>query len=233
MVRNLLPRVDVIMAVRNGLPFVKDAVSSALEQDGVRTRVIFIDNGSTDNTVDEINSLCSPNVQIYSGSKNDSAAAARNYGVTLSSANWLSFLDGDDLWPKNRTKKLFEVIEKNNEAISLGHVVEFQNKIPALENSVHFDASAKPAFCVGGTLFSRDIFELVGPLSEELRVGEYVDWLSRSRDIGIEEIIVPVISLYRRKHNNNTSTARRNDYSRDIFRLVREHQQRVKSLKSE
>ena len=222
-----IPRVDVIIAVRNGLPFIEDAVRTALEQVGVLTRVIVVDDGSTDGTVEALTRIDSSRLEIHKGHTSESASSGRNRGVLLSGAKWLSFLDSDDLWPRDRTKLLIDAIIDSQRSISLGYVVEFRGEPPDLVETVQ--KQEKPALCVGGTLFSREVYDFVGPLNEKLRVAEYVDWLSRSRDLGVKEVVVPAVSLYRRMHNNNTSTARKHEYQRDVFSLIMEHKNRVRS----
>ena len=69
--------------------------------------------------------------------------------------------------------------------------------------------------------------DLVGPLNGDLRVGEYVDWLSRARDFGVKEVPVPIVSLFRRRHEKNTSRIRRKDYSTDVFKIIHEHRSRI------
>ena len=92
-----LPQVDVIIAVRNGRPFIKQAVSSALSQTNVSISVTVVDDSSDDGTIDEILSMGSKSVQIISGHAKESAAAGRNRGVLHSNSEWISFLDADDL----------------------------------------------------------------------------------------------------------------------------------------
>lgn len=220
------PVIDVIMPVRNGMPFVREAVNSALEQVGVSIRVILVDDGSTDGTVDAVSSLEDPRITIYEGHRSESASAGRNRGVLMSDAEWICFLDSDDLWPKHRTRRLYDAIDDRKKVMSMGFVMEFQNDLRELDDE-RITEACKPALCVGGTLLSRELFNYVGPLNEELRVAEYVDWLCRARDLGIREVVVPTISLFRRVHQANTSTARRKEYARDVFRLVMEHRERI------
>lgn len=219
-----LPEVDVIIPVRDGLPFILEAVSSALAQTGVVTRVVVVDDGSSDGTPDAVRSLDSNRVTVLSGHPHESTCAARNRGVAASGSPWLTFLDGDDMWPAARTQRLLHSIGNARLDLAVGHVVEFSGQGPvrsAEEGPFHL-----PALCVGGTLSSRALFDSVGPFDERLRVGEYVDWLSRARDRGVRERLVPTVALYRRIHETNTSRKRHADYGKDVMSIVRQHQER-------
>lgn len=216
-----------MIPVRDGLPYVLDAVSSALDQVEVLTRVIVVDDGSSDGTPAAIRNLESPRVSVISGQPHESTCAARNRGIAASSATWLTFLDSDDLWPANRTTRLLGAITDSTIDLAVGQVVDFVDEAPATVSPP--SSMRRPALCVGGTLSSRELFDAVGPFDERLRVGEYVDWLSRARDRGVREVVVPTIALYRRKHSGNTSKARRGDYGPDVMTIVRHHQQRTRS----
>lgn len=221
-----LPRVDVIIPVFNGLPYITDAVSSALRQQSVDARVIVVDDGSTDGTAEHLQALDIPMVRVITGHAHQSTSAARNRGVAASDAEWLCFLDADDLWPEARTHLLLESIREPHRQIAMGHVLPFTGDgWPEVSDSDPLDALPVAA-CAGGVVSSRIVFESVGLFDESLQVGEYVDWLARSRTLGIEELIVPTISLLRRRHSDNTSSRDKDSYALDMLRIVAKHRNR-------
>ncbi|MGO4677616.1 glycosyltransferase family 2 protein [Bosea sp. 2YAB26] len=89
--------VSVIIPVYQRQELAVSALRSVLEQKGVTFEVIVVDDGSPDPFVlpadladnDRIRLLRQPNA---------GAAAARNTGVRATSADWIAFLDSDDLW---------------------------------------------------------------------------------------------------------------------------------------
>ena len=94
--------VDVVVPVFNGRETIVQALISALEQDGSALNKIFvIDDGSTDGTPDVVSALGNEKVQLIK-TTNNGVAAARNRGIKASSAQWIAFLDADDLWEKNK-----------------------------------------------------------------------------------------------------------------------------------
>lgn len=222
-----LPQVDVIIAVRNGKQFIKEAVSSALNQTKVSINVTVVDDSSDDGTVDEILSMGSESVQVISGHARESAAAGRNRGFLHSNLEWISFLDADDLWPPSRTEELIKPIQTEVFAISYGKSVEFSGDNIFLDIDASSQENSMRAVCIGGTLFSRRTFEKVGLLNTELQVGEFVEWFARARDLGILEQEVPTISLFRRSHLSNTSRERRGAYREDMLSIIRSHRERL------
>src|SRR5690348_14327781 len=69
-------------------------LNSALEQEGVE-EIIAIDDGSQDNSLELARSF-EPRVRVLTGSHHG-VSAARNRGIEESTAQWLLFLDSDDL----------------------------------------------------------------------------------------------------------------------------------------
>lgn len=92
------PLVSIIMTVYNKERYVRAAIESALSQSWSNLEIIVIDDGSTDNSVNEIKLTAgaASNIQIIS-QKNSGVAAARNLGFSLANGEFIHFLDGDDL----------------------------------------------------------------------------------------------------------------------------------------
>ncbi len=87
--------VTVVIAVRNGEPFIVEAVQSALAQRDTVSRVIVVDDGSTDSTLKSVAALGDRRVMAAS-SPGRGVSAARNFGAGQADTRWLLFLDADD-----------------------------------------------------------------------------------------------------------------------------------------
>jgi len=114
--KNINPLVSIIIPSYNGLPFLKDAVKSVLVQTYKNFELIIIDDSSKDNTYEYIVSLIKKDKRIkyFKTKKNTgTTAAARNFGVKRSKGKFLSFLDADDLWHKNKLEKQINSLKKN------------------------------------------------------------------------------------------------------------------------
>lgn len=219
-------RVDAVIAVRDGLPYVIEAVESVLAQDGVIAHAIVVDDGSSDGTPERLALMGAGRVTVISGHGHESTCAARNRGIAASSAPWIAFLDADDLWPSTRTAELLAVIEDPDRDLAVGYVEEFTGKAPTISPGSPLADGSRVGLCVGGTLTSRRLLDRVGHFDESLRVGEYVDWLARARSIGVREKVSPTVALLRRVHDRNTSRERRADYANDVMAIVQRHRQR-------
>lgn len=95
---NKFPCVDVVIPVFNGQKTIHAALASILAQQGCWVRrIIVVDDGSTDETAQVVQNLCSPLIELVRSS-NQGVAMARNLGIERSTAEWIAFLDADDLW---------------------------------------------------------------------------------------------------------------------------------------
>lgn len=221
--------IDVVIPVLNGQDFVGDSVRSVLAQDGVVTRAFVVDAGSTDATVATVQAMADPRVTLLHGYGPLMSGAARNSGVSSTTAPWLAFLDADDLWPRHRSARLLAALTETPDAITIGHMVTFADGA-APDLAADMDPTGRePALLAGGGLMHRETFERVGPFDPDLRVGEFIDWVARSRSLGIREITVPTVSLLRRNHSANTSRTRQQDYGAGYLQIALRHRARQRA----
>lgn len=87
--------ITVVIAVRNGMPFIVTAVSSALALGESVARVVVVDDGSTDGTRTSIEAIGDARVTIIDN-PGSGVSSARNAGAAISDTSWLLFLDADD-----------------------------------------------------------------------------------------------------------------------------------------
>ena len=90
--------IDVIVPVYNRAGCIKNLVKELEKQTFRDFRVIFVDDGSTDDSCAVINELL-PNANfpyILIQKENGGAGSARNAGMRAAEAKWISFVDSDD-----------------------------------------------------------------------------------------------------------------------------------------
>ena len=64
------------------------------------------------------------------------------------------------------------------------------------------------------------LFERVGGFSTSLRVGEFIDWYARAKEVGAADISIPHVVVRRRLHGTNTGLVSR-DARVDLARIVK------------
>tara|TARA_R100000365_G_C2746218_1_gene75399 strand:+ start:3409 stop:4326 length:918 start_codon:yes stop_codon:yes gene_type:complete len=95
-----MPFFSVVIPTYNRSEMARDAVQSVLNQDFHDFELIVVDDGSSDNTSEVMASFS--NKLHYHRQINGGVASARNMGISLSTGQYICYLDSDDLWPKNK-----------------------------------------------------------------------------------------------------------------------------------
>lgn len=86
---------SIIIPAFNVQGFIKECIESIPASKLYDIEIIVIDDGSTDNTVNEVLAIRDPRVQLHSFS-NGGLSVARNRGIELASGKYVFFLDSDD-----------------------------------------------------------------------------------------------------------------------------------------
>ena len=89
--------VDIIVPLYNKQATVKRAVESVLQQTLEDWRLIIINDGSNDNSLEIVKQFNDARIQIITQA-NQGPGAARNRGLQMAEAEYLAFLDADDQW---------------------------------------------------------------------------------------------------------------------------------------
>jgi glycosyltransferase involved in cell wall biosynthesis len=119
--------VSVVMPVFNGAARVADAVASVLRQRDVEFELLIHDDGSTDETAAVLEALAAADSRIdLSRGPNRGPAASRNHLLQRARAEYVAFLDHDDLWPDGRLGRQLARLERAPDAPAvMGETVIF------------------------------------------------------------------------------------------------------------
>ncbi len=110
------PSVSVVIPAFNAERFIKLTLLSACQQTLRNIEIIVVDDGSTDATrhIAEAARDEDPRIVLLSKTRNEGVAAARNDGVSASTAKYVAFLDADDLWHPTKLEKQLASISQSN-----------------------------------------------------------------------------------------------------------------------
>lgn len=119
-------KVSIIIPVYNAENFIKDCISSIINQTYKNIEIIIINDGSSDNS----EKIClefkeNDNRIIYHKQINSGVTKAREKGISLSTGEWISFVDADDILTPNAIDSLIKY--SVNSDIIIGKIQEFHN----------------------------------------------------------------------------------------------------------
>lgn len=156
-------QVSVIMPVYNKGKYIQRAIESVLSQKDVEVELICIDDGSSDNSVEiiESNRTKAGKLKLIRQA-NAGAGVARNAGIEQASGEYLAFLDPDDWYPNNNVlSNLYACARKSGCTISMGKRLyyvrpfTFKRKDNVFSEGVHDLTELTSAFLYQSCIFGR------------------------------------------------------------------------------
>ena len=95
-----MPTIGVVIPTYNHGHILGEAIESVLSQTRRPDEIVIVDDGSTDGTKKLVRGFGRRIRYIYQN--NRGLSAARNTGIWASTADWVCFLDADDLWEQDK-----------------------------------------------------------------------------------------------------------------------------------
>lgn len=105
------PLVSIIIPCHNTEKYISEAIASALDQTYPNVEVIVVDDGSTDRSLEIIQSF--GDRLKYDQINHKGACAARNRGLEISKGEFIQFLDADDVLLPHKLEKQLPLLLSN------------------------------------------------------------------------------------------------------------------------
>ena len=84
-----------------------------------------------------------------------------------------------------------------------------------------------PGYISGTAMIRTESFKQVGYFNPKWKVGEFIDWFIKAKELGLEYGIVPGVFLLRRIHATNTGITERPSRT-DYVKIIKEAMDRKK-----
>jgi len=204
--------VSVVIPTYNKAQYLKEAIESVLNQTYKNIEIIVIDDGSTDESREVVNSFTPSilntkyrilNPIIYFWQENKGAAMARNTGIKKAKGKYIAFLDSDDLWLREKLEKQVSFMEENPETGLLGTgCYEITNKgkiigqkiFPIKNKDLQKDLIKYNPFIQSSVVVKREVFSKVGLYNKGFRESEdYELWLRIGQNYKIGNLPEPLV----------------------------------------
>lgn len=114
--------VSIIVNCHNGEKFLNDALTSVINQSYRNWELIFCDNQSTDKSKKIFESFENKKFKYIKTNKFLNLYAARNFAISKSSGKFISFIDTDDIWEKNKLKRQLVLFKNPKVAVVYGNL---------------------------------------------------------------------------------------------------------------
>lgn len=215
-----MPEISVIIPAYNAEKLIEETINSVYNQTYKDYELLVVDDESSDNTVKIVEKmLFSPHRIIKK--KNGGEASARNAGLKEAQGKYISFLDNDDLFTKDKLKIQYEFLEKNMEFAMCYSNYNFILSSEKKNNWKNWDFSvgnngsgdifikqfAANKIHIVTTLIKKECFEKVGAFDETMNYASDSDmWIRIAANYKIGFINESL--AYYRLHDSNVSLDR-------------------------
>jgi glycosyltransferase involved in cell wall biosynthesis len=210
-------RISVIMPVRDGAAYLREALDSIADQAMADLEMIVIDDGSRDDSaaIAAAHRLA-PKVASQPPL---GLTAALNHGMRLAQGELLAFLDSDDVWPPGRLADMLAIMADPQIDVVYGQVVNANARLVPI-------AAPLAARLCGAMLIRRAAALRVGEFRTDIAHGTIVDWNSRATAAGLRFQELDRVVLLRRIHGDNLGVRERAGAREDMLRVIRDHMKR-------
>jgi glycosyltransferase involved in cell wall biosynthesis len=118
------PKVTVLMPAYNAARYIDEAITSILTQTFTDFELLIINDGSTDETLDIIQSFNDPRIVVIN-QQNKGIAAALNIGLSFAQAPYIARFDADDVCYPTRLKIQYDFITTYPEYSVIGTAADY------------------------------------------------------------------------------------------------------------
>lgn len=114
---NTSPLFSILIANYNNARFFGDFFPNIINQTYPNIEVIFIDDGSTDNSLEEVKKYADqdPRIKVYKNDKNMGSEYTKQRNIALSSGEYFAFADPDDITETTAVEKVMQQFLSNPE----------------------------------------------------------------------------------------------------------------------
>lgn len=106
------PFFSVIIPTYNRLIELRKSLQSVFLQTEKDFEVLVVDDGSSDKTVEWLQSLNDSRLRVLTNKFTKGACGARNTGIDAAKGGWIAFLDSDDWWHPEKLNQTKQAIGK-------------------------------------------------------------------------------------------------------------------------
>lgn len=197
------PLVSVVLTAYNEGKYIENSVQSILRQTFRDLELIIVDDGSKDDTLEKLESLCQQDERIAIVSQQHAGRSnALNKGIQRSRGKYIAIMDSGDTADPWRLQNEVEFLEQNGDVAIVGTwaywVNEDEEIIGEWKSPVTVDR--RNVYRAGGMVHSsimcrRELFEKIGYYDPKLESAVDNDLFIRAVKSGAKIVSIPEFSM--------------------------------------
>jgi glycosyltransferase involved in cell wall biosynthesis len=127
------PEVSVVIPTRNRRTLLIPTLKGVLRQRDVALEVVIVDDSSEDDTREVVAELGDSRVRVTGSHEPMGVSAARNCGIAESRADWVAFLDDDDLWSPRKLRLQLDALDRSGATAAFGAAALVDTRLEVLD----------------------------------------------------------------------------------------------------
>ncbi len=204
--------ISVAMATYNGEKYIKEQIDSILNNLSEEDELVISDDGSVDKTLEIIQSYQDNRIKLMNGPKK---GVKQNFANALSKCRgkYIFLSDQDDIWEKNKVKKVLEVFENSDCSLVIHDCTVIDNQYKVLHDSFFKIRNSKKGIIkniwknsyIGCCMcFEKNLIDSVLPIPNRIEMhDQWIGILAEKKGNGSIFIFDKLIQY--RRHENNVS----------------------------
>lgn len=211
-------KLSIVVPLYNNIVYTKEFINSVKANTNLRYEMIFIDNASTDETKDHLNSILvsNQNIKVIINENNLGFPAAVNQGIEAANGDYIIIANNDIIVTDSWLERLIEVAESDP---NIGIVGPISNEVSGLQkdkeanyksiDEMHLYAKKVkeknknktlpfPRVAFLCTLIKKEVIDKIGGLDERFSPGNYEDddFCLRAQLAGYKTVIAQDVFIH-------------------------------------
>lgn len=209
-----MPKASIIIPTYNSAATVEETITSVQNQTLADWELIIIDDGSEDETIEVVQNICEPRLKLFTYA-NGGVSTARNRGISHAEGEYLTFLDADDLWTRDKLASQIAALKNNISAravYSWTHYISEKGKIlfsgvrSKKEGNIYQELLQRNFLLSGSNiLIHRDVLSVVQGFNPQLAYAADWDFYLRVAKNFNFAVVPKYQILYRQSANSMSS----------------------------
>lgn len=214
------PGVTIVITNHDYAKYLPDAIESAREQSLPASKIIIVDDASTDDSrkiIEEYAAFWPGLITAIYFDQNAGVAAARNAGIAAAETEFVCCLDADDMLHSDFIKAILPTMRANRQ-LGIGYsgltIIDENGKEkgptgwpPQFNWEIQTQPTTPPSNCIpSACVFRKDMWERAGGVRQEYAPGEDAEFWTRGLSVGFDayKVVPDALFLYR-VHNGSAS----------------------------
>lgn len=213
-----MPKITVLMSVYNGEKYLNKCIESILNQSFSDFEFLIIEDGSTDNTIEILNSYKDKRIRIIKNEVNIGLVQSLNKGLLAANSELICRMDADDWSESTRLDKQVKCLERDPKLVLIGSYMNHVDsegkfisllKVPLNNLEIKFRMMFETAIFHPTVMFRKKPVIECGMYSSSYRHAEDADLWRRLRAYGTF-MNLPISLCSRRWHSESICNKHQN-----------------------